>query len=133
MRPKTRGTRPRQPEKTHTSPQPPNTDSVQNEHFLHHRWYIKPQPERQRLPREPPSALVLHGHAREMLEGLTARWANNSLSVPPDASSLSPPSSSLQHVCKPNMELIWPTPAPNPIIKPACLNISHWHGPFQLL
>ena len=37
------------------------------------------------------------------------------------------------HELGPPTSLIWPTPAPNPIIKPACLNISHWHGPFQLL
>ena len=34
---------------------------------------------------------------------------------------------------RPNMAVIWPTPAPNPIIKPTCLNIYHWHGLFQFL
>lgn len=47
------------------------------------------------------------------------------------ASSLSSPSGSLERVCKPNMALIWPAPAPNPIIKTACLNTSHCYGPFQ--
>ena len=72
-------------------------------------------------------------YPREMLEDLVAGGANNSLSVPQCKFSLSPLTSSLQHVCEPNMAVIWPTPAPNPIIKPTCLNISHWHGLPQLL
>lgn len=65
-----------------------------------------------------------------MLGDLTAGSPNNSLSVPPQKLTL-PPTGSLQHVYNPNMALQWPTFAPNPIIKPACLNISRWHGPVQ--
>lgn len=68
----------------------------------------------------------------EMLEDLRARTTNNSISVPPCERTLLS-RRLIKGLCKPNMALIWPAPAPNPIIKPARLNISHWYGPFQLL
>lgn len=72
-------------------------------------------------------------HPLEMLEDLSV---DNSLSVL-SLSELALPTPSPQQLItarlRPNMAVIWPTPAPNPIIKPTCLNIYHWHGLFQLL
>lgn len=99
-------------------------DSVRShKHLKRCRLYKKSQSTRQKRV---PGALILHPDPGEILGHLTAPQ-DNSLSV------LHTTAGSLHHVCKPNMALIWPTPALNPIIKTACLNISHWHVQIQLL
>lgn len=108
---------------------PPST-ALFKEHFSPAQVVYKIQARGSRRPAISPNVTLLsHGDAgrSRSLEGQQQLLCSSTQARFP------PPTCSLQNVCKPNMAFIWPTPAPNPIIKPACLNISHWLGPIQLL
>lgn len=73
--------------------------------------------------------LMLHSYPGEILEELTRLEPQQQSLCSTTPTQVPLP---LQHAGKPNMALIWPTPATNPIIKATCWNISHWHGSLQL-
>lgn len=132
VRPKIRGARSQKPEETHASLQLANTDSVRS-HLMNNVSVadcIKLRGNSYQETCHQPSCYTLIPRRCWKISEL---GRPTTVSLFCHVSALSSPAGSLEHVCKPNMALIWPAPAPNPIIKPASLNISHWYGPFNLL